>query len=357
MCQLTTDATVAQTRDETLAHCISWSQQFAAEYPPCMASHLPMLLVAMHRLGASAARMRDFCHDYREANGLVPIPEQSQVITRADWHHYLGQREREGDYRAFFAGEIDRLGRLDASRLYLPDLVEGIAASAMHALMRMGYAAWTNNDAEVASALGYWASTFLCLGRATGAAPSTNNPLDVLHAMYAPPAFKDLTTEIDLLWHHMRAVSSKPEFLPVADMLAVDERTPRRMAEASLVLFASTEDFSALHALTAGHWMRMIAPYHRETGTALRYYWQAVAALVPKIGFPALALAEQLECWRNQTLPDWPELAEQALSSSCANLGEVGEHDLSLTFSAWEEYRVYGDPLYRFVAARRLQMA
>ena len=32
------------------------------------------------------------------------------------------------------------------------------------------------------------------------------------------------------------------------------------------------------------------------------------------------------------------------------------EHDLSLAFSAGEEFKHYGDPLYKYVAARRLNM-
>jgi hypothetical protein len=48
-------------------------------------------------------------------------------------------------------------------------------------------------------------------------------------------------------------------------------------------------------------------------------------------------------------LPDWPEIAAAAVKSD-------DEHDLSLTFSAREEWRTYGDRLYQVVAARRVKL-
>ena len=81
----------------------------------------------------------------------------------------------------------------------------------------------------------------------------------------------------------------------------------------------------------------------------LRYFWQAIAALYPKLGFPDLPSAETLEAWRRQPCPDWPEIAAAAVRSD-------DEHDLSLVFSAREEHRKFGDRLYQVVAARRIQL-
>jgi hypothetical protein len=54
-----------------------------------------------------------------------------------------------------------------------------------------------------------------------------------------------------------------------------------------------------------------------------------------------------LEDWRQTPVPDWPEISATACQSD-------DEHDISLTFSAREEWKFYGDPLYQVVAARRL---
>ena len=332
-----------------LERAVAWSRQWSAEFPFCLANHLPMVLVALHRMGASDERLEAYCQIYREQNGLVPVPGPIGEITADTWREFLGEREREGDYRAFFAAEVARLGATPAAIHYLPQLMPGVAASATHALMRMAYATITDSDEETAVALGYWAATYLPLGASRGLKPSTDDPAQVLAFMSGPSAFRHVEPERDLLWHFMRAVSQKPEFAPVVDMLAIGPKTHDRVARLSLALYAATLDFCALHALTGTHWLRMIAPRTPDTAAPLRYFWLAIAALVPKIGFPALPGADELETWRRLPLPDWPEIHREAVTRD-------DEHDLSLTFSASEEFKHYGDPLYQYAAAKRLNL-
>jgi len=330
-----------------LERAVAWSRQWSAEFPFFLANHLPMVLVALHRMGASDERLEEYCHIYEKANGLVPVPGPVAEITRANWKEFLGQREREGDYRRFFAGEVARLGASEAAIAYLPQLLPGFAASALHAFMRMAYATLTDSDEETGVALGYWAATYLPLGSPSGRRPTTDNPAQVLAYMYGPETFRHVETERDLLWHFMRAVAEKPEFAPVIDMLAIGPDTHDKVARVSLALYAATGDFAALHAVTGTHWLRMMWPRAPDPATPLRYFWQAIASLVPKIGFPDLPRADQLDEWRNLPLPDWPEIYREAVNRN-------DEHDLSLPFSAGEEFKRYGDPLYRYAAAKRL---
>jgi hypothetical protein len=332
-----------------LERAVAWSRQWSAEFPFCLANHLPMVLVALHRMGASDERLEAYCHIYHEQNRLAPIPERIGETTRDSWRDFLGQREREGDYRRFFAAEVARLGATPSALHYLPQLMPGLAASATHAFMRMAYATMTNSNEETGVALAYWAATYLPLGPSRGAEPSTDDPAEVLAFMYGPAAFRHVETERDLLWHFMRAVAQKPEFAPVVDRLAIGPETHDRIARCSLALYAATLDFCALHAVTGTHWLRLMAPRTPDTATPLRYFWQAIASLVPKIGFPVLPSADELEAWRRARLPDWPEIYREAVARD-------DEHDLSLTFSAGEEFKHYGDRLYQYVAAKRLSL-
>jgi len=334
---------------EGLERAVAWSREWSAEFPFCLANHLPMVLVALHRMGASDERLEAYCHIYHKQNGLVPVPEPIGKITTENWREFLGQREREGDYRAFFMGEVARLGATPAALCYLPELIPGIAASATHALMRMAYATLTGSDEETAVSLGYWAATYLPLRVSQGLAPSTDHPADVLAYMYGPEAFRHVEPERDLLWHFMRAVAERPEFAPVVDMLAIGPDTHDRVARLSLALYAGTLDFCALHAVTGTHWLRLIAPRTPDRAAPLRYFWQAIAALVPKIGFPALPSEDELEAWRRTPLPDWPEILSEAVKRD-------DEHDLSLAFSASDEFKHYGDRLYQYAAAKRLNL-
>lgn len=319
----------------------------SAEFPVVLANHLPMILVALAAMGADAARREAWAERYAAASRLLPVPPDHRRIDAANWHAHLGSRQLEGDYRGFFAAEVARLGPDAAVREYLPALLPGIAASALHALMRLAYARLRGDAAEVAIALGYWAATFLPLGDGTGAAPDTDDPAEVFRRMAREPGFASVTAPTDLLWHSMRAGAAVPAFAPVVDWLRVGPATLSRIAATSLGLFAGTMEFAALHAVTGAHWVRLVG-HDGAGGTELpRRFWQAIAAAFPYMGCPALPEAAALEQLRGLPAPAWAELHDAACRSD-------DEHDISLCFSAWQEDLVRPDPLYRVVAARRL---
>lgn len=333
--------------DAHLAALVGRTRAFSAEFPVLLANHLPMVLVALRRLGASDRRLDEYFEIYRDTNGLVPAPPPLAPVERSTWTSALGDRSRETDYRTFFVGEVARLGVPATLATYLPILVPGLTASALHALMRLAYGIMTGDEAEIGTALGYWAATYLLLGKAAGAAPITDDPAAVLLKIRDYPTFRQVEVEHDLLWHFMRSMAAKPEFQPVVDWLAIGPDTHDKIAKASLALMAGTMDFCAVHAVTGTHWIRLLKGHWPDHGLALRYFWQAIAALYPKIGFPDLPSAAQLDEWRHAPCPGWPEIMAAAVRSN-------DEHDHSYTFSSHEEWKHYGDPLYRFVAARRV---
>ena len=332
-----------------LERLLAEGRRFSGEFPTFLANHLPMVLVAMHRLGGSDERLAEYFTRYRDAHRLAPPPPPVAPIARANWSAALGERARETDYRSFFRDEVARLGARAATAAYLPTLLPGLAASATHGLMRLAYGVMRDDEAEIATALGYWAATYLELGAATGAAPIAADPAEVLLGMRSVESYRHIEPEIDLLWHFMRAVAAKPEFRAVVDALAIGPDTFARMRAASLALYAGTMDFCALHAVTGCHWLRLIRQVTPDPDLALRYFWQAIAALYPKIGFPDMPEAETLDGWRNLACPDWADIEAAAVRSD-------DEHDLSLVFSAREEFTMFGDRLYQVVAARRVQL-
>jgi Questin oxidase-like len=346
---LRSEALVAPSDENVLQRLLAEGRAFSGEFPYCLANHLPMILVAMHRLGGSDDRLGALFETYREMNHLHAPPPAVAPIDRDAWTAALGVREREGDYRKYFADEVSRLGAKGAVSTYLPTLLPGLAASATHGLMRLSYGALRDDAEEIGTALGYWAATYLELGRATNASPETDDPVAVLVRMRGVEAFRNINPDRDLLWHFMRAIAATREFQPLVDWLAIGPQTLVRMRSASLALYAGTMDFCALHALTGCHWLRLIEPLTPDFGLALRYFWQAIGALYPKIGFPDLPTAEALDDWRRAPCPDWPEIAAAAVKSD-------DEHDISLVFSAHEEWRLFDDRLYQVVAARRMRL-
>ncbi len=321
----------------------------SVEFPHLLANHGPMVLVALDRMGASSERLTRWYGTYRDAHGLPPVPPPVAPIDGDGFDAALGDRAREADWRAYFAEEVARLGLSAAIRTHLPRLVGGVGGSALHPLMRLAYAVLKGDDAEGAVALAYWATCHLPLPSAIGVAPDTDDPAAVLAAVGAVPGIRDYVPETDLLWHNIRAVGELPGFAGIVDRLAFGADTPRRMAETALAVYAATMDFSALHAVTGLHWVRLVASHLDDPEPLYRAFWQVIAALVPKIGFPALPSADSLASLRLTPAPGWPEIFAAAIASD-------DEHDVSLVFSASQEEAVWGDPLYRVVAARRMRL-
>lgn len=334
------------TADDHLDRLVADATGFSVEFPHLLSNHLPMVLFALRELGGDDARLEAYFAGYRDANGLVPVPPQVAPIDAGTWRDSLGDRTREADYRTFFGGEARRLGRRGILTAYLPELAPGIAASATHSLMRMAYACLRDDRDEAAVGLAYLACTWLPLRLAGGKAPDTRDPAAILADMRAEDAFRHIDSESDLLWHWMQATAALPAFDGAVDRLDVSGDGLARVAAVSLRLMAATMTFEAVHAVTGTHWLRMLAGNGCDDAL-LRYFWQAIAAVYPKIGMPELPDEDGFEAMRQADCPGWAEICAAARVSA-------DEHDLSYTFSAREEEKQYGDRLYRVTAARRL---
>jgi hypothetical protein len=329
--------------DAIMGEMPAWGSEFASTF---YANHAPMVLVALDRLGGSGARLRDFFEHYRDFKVLEPFGTTMSRLDRSNWTDAIGKREREADLRAFFAGEVQALGIDGALRAYLPRLAPGVGASALHALMRVAYGIIRQDAVEISIALSYWTATFLEMPASTGAAPVTDDPAEVLRRVAALRSMHGLPIH-EMLWQNMLESGRTPEFPPVVDWLAITPETPSKFAAAAIALFAATQDFCALHAVTGMHWMRVTLPYCPTPEPLLRHFWQCVAALMGEMRFPVLPDAATLDAWRKLPVPDWSEIKAAAAQS-------YDEHDISLVFSASEEMKVYGDPLYQLAAARRV---
>ena len=266
----------------------------------------------------------------------------------ADWASHLGDRTRERDYREFFTGEVGQLGIGPAVAAYIPTLIP--ASPAAHCTL---HAAGLRRDTERCggsrAALGYWSQSISSSARRPAPSRLPKIPAEVLIGLRPIEALHHVEPELDLLWHFMRAVARKPEFQGVVDRLRIGPDAFDRVRAASLALYAGTMDFCALHALTGSHWLRVAWPALPEPELALRYFWQAIAALYPKIGFPDLPSAEQLDA-----------VAQRAHARLAGDQGRRCKERRRARHQPgvlrFEEWKFYGDPLYQFVAARRVRL-
>ncbi len=320
---------------------------FGSEFAKTFANHAPMVLTALDRIGGSPERMQEFFDHYNGTKSLFEFGTPSEKpLTAENWHAQIGNRAAEPDLRIFFADEVARLGIDDAVRCCIDRLAPGVGASAFHALMRLAYGLMRRNETDVAVALGYWAATFLEMPEPTGAAAITDDPVEMIAKVAQISSFGEIPIG-ELLWHNMRGHAEHPDFEGIVDWLAIDDGTLDKMAAASLAIFASSQHFAALHAVTGVHWLRIVLPYCTTPEVMLRKFWLCISTLIPDMEYPTLPDAETLTKWRTVDAPPWSKIWAVAVAS-------YDEHDISIAYSAYEEERVIGDPLYRVVAARRM---
>ena len=340
--------TLEPSSQDVLRDLLAQIPDYGSEFVGTFANHAPMVLVAQAQMGASGLQLRRFFTNYKDYKGLLPFKKSDLSIDEANWRGHLGERHHEDAYRRFFAMQLGQVGRAEVLHRWLPQLAPGVGASAFHALMRVAYAVLNDDDPEIVNGLAYWCACWLQMPAATGTPPLSRQPGAVLVHAGSIPAMKGQPVHA-LIWQNMHQSFELPGFETAGDWLAIDDDTLKRCAGDALALFAATQDFCALHAVTGLHWIRVLAPFHDATPEMVRYFWAGIGGLMNEMGYPSLPSPDAVEIWRALPCPEWPDIFAAACQS-------FDEHDLSIVFTCCQEEAIYGDPLYRRAAARRLGM-
>lgn len=308
-----------------------------------LSSHLPMALVALDRLGAPTSRLRDFSARYRRR--LVPVELGEPIGDFDGWLKTRGRRDLYGPLRTYFDRALRDVGVDVALASHLPHLTDGIGGAAFHGVIRLAYALESQSDARVAAGLAYLTAVHQPLGSRTAGEPWTDDPLEALARLRGRESLVGATRRGDI-GDRMRAVGAHPEFDGVVDWLDVTASTPADLTSAAVALYAKTDDFTALHGVTASHAMLTVAPYVLDSTSLCAYWFQALAAAYVTIGAPSVdEPALGLEPWIKA-----PAGFESISSLACAS---DDEHVVKLVYSARELHKRAADPLLVAVAARQ----
>ena len=217
--------------EEGLERAVAWSRQWSAEFPFCLANHLPMVLVALHRMGASDERLEAYCRVYHQQNGLVPVPEPIDEITRPQLARIFGRTRARGRLSRVFRRRSCAAWR-DAGRNSLSPAAHarrrGERHPRAHAHGLCDADRQRRGDQRRARLLGGDLSSAQAFARGSRPRPTIRPRFSP--SCIGPEAFRHVEPERDLLWHFMRAVAEKPEFAPVVDMLAIGPDTHDRVA-------------------------------------------------------------------------------------------------------------------------------
>ena len=239
-------------------------------------------------------------------------------------------------------------------RAYLPRLMQAAGSSAFHPLMRLAFGILRSDADEIAIALGFWATTELPLRNEPQGPQGQESPAQLLDFMRQSPAFSAIDIPATApLWHWMRGVGGMDAFAPLLGRLSPAPETLDAVGAAGLALFAAAPgSLEAVHAMTGGWWVRVVGQWLDAPADLARFFWQAVLAVYPKTGMPALPPAEELAALRAAPAPPRAALAAAALA--CDPWGDDEEHHPSVVFTAFQEYDRTGDRLYLNAAAKRM---
>lgn len=309
------------------------AQGYAPYYPSGslrLFNHLPMVLGALGRLGATTQAYRlQLDHWRRLGVPASALPESLPTLEEA-----------------------------------LPRLLLSAEQDAFHAAIRMAYALQSGHAAEQRAALAAWVAKVPDVraggqGVAMAEPPSEAQAQAEANANAAPPdlygalSLREILARVraddrlqletrsgSLIVTRMRAAQALPGFNDHAQVphLSLDD-----LAEASLAISLATHDFTALHLVTGTHALRVLidAAQARELSLdlprILRNFWRALLAAYTAVGRPEPAW--DLVHAGHADEADW----QWALPSLFESLND---HRIKLADAAREEWRHRGWPGY-----------
>jgi len=323
--------TPASATDADLRRALDASLPFGPSYAGStglkLASHLPMVLKALHRLGAPAAALERHLGLWRsrlveEAPAAGPAPAAAPA------------------YGAPYAGWLRHFESADADpdrllRAHLPALLAAPESAAFHGAIRLAYACDSGHRGELLRALAAWCASWRALGPLPAIpddAPTTIDALrETLAAVRADPGMAMTLRRGTTIFSDMRVAGELPAF---AAHLARARPGLDALAEAALASWLATRDFTALHLVTGTHAVRVLLERSKLDGAlrddALHRLWRAWLAAYVSIGSPAPAWSAVHE--GNAEESDW-NAALPALHAS------TNDHAIKLADSAREEWR------------------
>jgi len=327
-------------------------EPYGPEYRGGLTNHGPMAVEALSALGRADAVI-PWVDKYRK--GLEPRALPTGRIAAQAWRDLLGRESLAADWMAFFANEMQDRPWREVLTTWVPRLAGGLIAAATHGPIRVGHAArglahadTAQRRRELAEGLGYWAATFQVLpaGAAVQSPATGRLPSKIISSLQIlPPAQRGNFALIS------QALAQLDTFTPFANILELVDSS----GDGSTFLSDLTATFARVylanarsvlstivfvHSVTGPSSLRPMLPYlsAQDAAVALRYGWQAAAALFTVYG---LATAPQ-DSFASPSY-DRGDLVARAIESG-------DEHAIKFTEVCLREYELNPQPEYLVAA-------
>jgi len=311
-------------------------EKFNIEYHGYLTNHIAHALIALYRLNATSARIREFFGHYIQK--LEPRIPPTSVVNKDNWSSFKGQRQNYSGLVQFFESEIKQKGVDPVLNEYVPHLIEGASGSAFHGLIELGYSLELLEDLSlIAEGLAYWTYSFASLGEPNQQA-TMKDPFEILKAVYADKTFDDVHTKQGFQKTMKSLLQPKYQaVLPKYDLAIDTNADPDQLAQTfmltavDLFLYTGAIDFFLLHGVTSMRALKVVISHINDKkvkASALRYFWRAVVcAYISQGRLPIREVAE----FQSRNV-EWSEIITKGITYN-------EEHLIKLIFVCHEEVK------------------
>jgi Questin oxidase-like len=314
-----------------------------------LSNHGPMAAEALGQLGRADA-IPGWVASYRERLDAAPAPEKP--LSEEEWPVALGAPDRFPAWLALFETELADRPVAAVVEEWVPRLVPGTVAAALHGLIRTAHGLRAVGEAdtpprrvEVATGLAYWASQYQELPGPPVLLGHQGVPEALADLPYLPEETPHELLISDLVVH-MADISDEFEQAvaslgPEGDAIALLDALAVGGARAYLRNAEGGNAVALIHTITGPLAVELVLPWlaEEDRDAALAYAWQAVASL-----HVAYALDRHEPDADGEAVPSRDAVVARALQSGDA-------HALKLTEAALRCYARTQDPMLLRAAA------
>lgn len=328
-------------------------ERFGFESASAGATHAPMVAETLCALGRGDAVM-PWIDSYEPR-----LERRSQLAGRVgidDWQSALGQYGLLGGWIALFDRELCERPWRRVLNQWLPQLAPGMAAAALHGLIRTAHATRALEVAdtpqrrhELAQGLAYWGARYLALPGVAGSSGRVR-PSQALSLLQTFPRKAGQLFPPDMITGLLKLYSF-PAFNEAINLVE-DPGDPSRFLsdlteEFAGAFIANEGGFSAavafLHSVTAPSAIRLLLAHVEPTVTRilLRHCWQVTAGLYTAFG-PVPHMTEI-----SRPAPNVPTLVDRAVQ---VGVKTSDPHVIKFAEACAREYQFNASPLYLIAA-------
>jgi hypothetical protein len=232
-------------------------------------------------------------------------------------------------------------------RIHLPMLIAGMSGAAFHGVIRLAYALDSQEAHRVSSGLAYLAASFAVLGPLEFGPVRSDDPGNLFDELAREAHWKAVSRRRTIM-DQMIHVASDPAFSRIVSSLEIGEGTSRRLASIALAIYASTDDFTALHGVMGLEALSKLRPYVDDVVRFDQLSFQALTAAYLSIGAPAAKSPDYFGELVASTAFDSATVKAKAAMSDDAHVAKI-------VFTSMRLHKASGDPLYEAVAARAVE--